>query len=58
MIRVISNVDNEKIVEKYLKRWEIERLFKSGKQEYNLEKIGTQKIQKIDNLVALVQLCL
>lgn len=57
-IRVISNVDDEKVVEKYLKRWEIERIFKSGKQEFNFEKIWTKKIQKTDNLVAMVQLCL
>lgn len=57
-IRVISNVNDEKVIERYLKRWEIERIFKSGKQEYNFEKIGTQSIQKIDNLVALLQLCL
>jgi len=57
-IRVISNVDDEKVVEKYLKRWEIERIFKSGKQEFNFEKIWTKKLQKTDNLVAMVQLCL
>jgi hypothetical protein len=27
-IRVISNVNNEKTVDKYLERWEIERIFK------------------------------
>ena len=57
-IRVISNIDDEKVVEKYLKRWEIERIFKSGKQEFNFEKIWTKNIQKTDNLVAMVQLCL
>lgn len=57
-IKVISNVNNSEAVEKYLERWEIERIFKTIKQEYNFEKIGTQNIQKIDNLVALVQLCM
>ena len=57
-IKVISNVDDPKSIEKYLKRWEIERTFKTIKQEYNFEKIGTQALQKIDNLVALVQLCM
>ena len=41
---------------KYLKRWEIERIFKTLKQEYNFEKIWTMKIEKTDNLVALIQL--
>ena len=57
-IKVISNVDDSESVEKYLKRWEIERIFKTIKQEYDFEKIGTQSLQKIDNLVALVQLCM
>ena len=57
-IRVISNVDNEKNIERYLKRWEIERIFKTWKQEFDFEKVGTQSIQKTENLVYLVQLCL
>jgi len=57
-IRVISNVFDEKNIEKYLKRWEIERIFKTWKQEFDFEKIWTQNIQKTDNLVYLVQLCL
>jgi len=57
-IRVISNVNNEKNIERYLKRWEIERIFKTWKQEFNFEKVGTQSIQKTENLVYLVQLSL
>ncbi len=57
-VRVISNVNDEKNIERYLKRWEIERIFKTWKQEFNFEKIWTQAIQKTDNLVSLVQLCL
>ena len=57
-IRVLSNEKNPKIVEQYLKRWEVERIFRSGKQEFDLEKIGTMSKQKIDNLIAMVQLCL
>ena len=41
---------------KYLKRWDIERIFKTIKQEYNFEKIWTMTIQKTDNLVSLIQL--
>ena len=55
-IRVISNINDENNILKYLKRWEIERIFKTLKQEYNFEKIWTMKIQKTDNLVALIQL--
>lgn len=57
-IRVLSNEDNPDIVRQYLKRWEIERIFKSGKQEYDFEKIGVQSKQKIDILIATVQLCI
>jgi hypothetical protein len=57
-LRVISNVNDEKNIERYLKRWEIERIFKTWKQEFDFEKIWTQAIQKTDNLVSLVQLCL
>lgn len=57
-IRVISNVDDDKNIERYLKRWEIERIFKTWKQEFNFEKIWTQSVQKTENLVYLVQLCL
>jgi hypothetical protein len=55
-IRVISNKNCEDNILKYLKRWDIERIFKTMKQEYNFEKIGTMTIKKTDNLVALVQL--
>ena len=57
-IRVISNVDDAGNVERYLKRWEIERIFKTWKQEFNFEKVGTTSVQKTENLVYLVQLCL
>ena len=57
-IRVISNINDEKNIKRYLKRWEIERIFKTWKQEFDFEKIGTKAIQKTDNLVALVQLSL
>ncbi len=55
-IRVISNINDENNILKYLKRWEIERIFKTIKQEYNFEKIWTMKIEKTDNLVSLIQL--
>jgi len=57
-IRIISNVSDENNIERYLKRWEIERIFKTWKQEFNFEKVWTQSIQKTENLVYLVQLCL
>ena len=57
-VRVISNVYDEKNIERYLKRWEIERIFKTWKQEFDFEKIWTKAVQKTDNLVYLVQLCL
>lgn len=57
-IRIISNVNNESNIERYLERWEIERIFKTGKQEFDFEKVWTKSIQKTENLVYLVQLCL
>jgi hypothetical protein len=57
-IRVISNINNEDNIERYLKRWEIERIFKTWKQEFDFEKVWTKSIQKTENLVYLVQLCL
>jgi hypothetical protein len=57
-IRVLSNECGPNIVERYLERWEIERVFKSGKQEFDLERIGTKSKRKVDNLIATVQLCL
>lgn len=57
-IRIISNIYDKNLVERYLKRWEIERIFKSEKQEFDLEKIGTTKITRTDNLIYMVQLCM
>ena len=57
-IRVISNVNDNKNIEKYLERWEIERIFKTWKQEFDFEKVWTKSVQKTENLVYLVQLCL
>ena len=57
-IRVLSSESDTGTVLQYLKRWEIERIFKSGKQELELESIGTKSKHKIDHLIALVQLSL
>ncbi len=54
-MRVLSN--SEKInVKEYKKRWEIETIFKSMKQEFKLEKIQAQNLQVFRNIVAIVQL--
>lgn len=57
-IRVISNINDEDNIERYLKRWEIERIFKTWKQEFDFERVWTKSIQKTENLVYLIQLCL
>jgi hypothetical protein len=57
-IRIISNINDENNIERYLKRWEIERIFKTWKQEFDFEKIWTKSVQKTENLVYIVQLCL
>jgi hypothetical protein len=55
---VLSNEGDPSVVTQYLKRWEIERIFKSGKQEFQFEKIGTKSKHKIDHLIAMIQLSL
>lgn len=57
-LRVLSSERDKQTVMQYLKRWEIERIFKTSKQELEFEKIGTQSKHKIDHLIALVQLSL
>lgn len=57
-IRVLSSESDTGTVLQYLKRWEIERIFKTGKQELELESIGTKSKYKIDHLIVLVQLSL
>ena len=57
-IRIISNKNDKTVILKYLERWEIERIFKSEKQEFNLEKVWTKDLQSTENLVYFVQLCM
>ena len=57
-IKIISNKNDKTVILKYLERWEIERIFKSEKQEFNLEKVWTKDLQSTENLVYFVQLCM
>lgn len=40
----------------YFKRWEIEQVFKTMKQEFNLEKVRVLSLRILDNTVAIIQL--
>ena len=53
-MRILSN-SKEVNVSEYSKRWEIESIFKTMKQEFELEKIQTSSLIVFKNLVASIQ---
>jgi hypothetical protein len=58
-IRVLTNVvvtNAKDIIETYLVRWDVENLFKQMKRKYDLEAIRLLSLQKIKNMIALIQL--
>lgn len=58
-IRLISwlkdEYPGEQIVDMYLQRWGIEKIFKRAKQKFKLEKIRVLNHQKFVNLICLIQ---
>ncbi|MDD2871978.1 MAG: transposase [Candidatus Gracilibacteria bacterium] len=54
-MRIYSNT-NDRNVEEYKKRWEIECIFKTMKQEYEMEKIQAGSLQVLQNMVATIQM--
>jgi len=54
-IRILSNSKNTN-TEEYKKRWEIETIFKTMKQEFKMEKIQASSLQVLNNIVAIIQL--
>lgn len=54
-IRILSNSKNTD-TEEYKKRWEIETIFKTMKQEFEMEKIQAWSLQVLNNIVAIIQL--
>ena len=54
-IRILSNSENTN-TEEYKKRWEIETIFKTMKQEFKMEKIQASNLQVLNNIVAIIQL--
>ncbi len=58
-IRLLSWLKDEyssgRIVNMYLQRWGIEKIFKRAKQKFNLEKIRVLNHQKFVNLICLIQ---
>jgi hypothetical protein len=54
-MRMYANSD-DRDVEEYKKRWEIECIFKTMKQEYQMEKIQVQSLQVLQNIVATIQM--
>ena len=55
-MRVITNTDNPQACRTYFKRWEIEQVFKTMKQEFGMEEIRTQSLAMLDNVIATIQL--
>ena len=56
-MRILSNSKEIRISE-YSKRWEIESIFKTMKQEFELEKIQTSSLIVLKNIVASIQLAM
>lgn len=54
-MRIYSNTDNRDVWE-YKKRWEIENIFKTMKQEYKMESIQAGSLQVLNNIVATIQM--
>lgn len=54
-MRIYADTDDRN-VEEYKKRWEIECIFKTMKQEYQMEKIQVQSLQVLQNIVATIQM--
>lgn len=57
-LRVLTNTSYSNAIEVYFNRWEIERVFKTIKQEFQLEKIGVMKLSVFKNIVAFIQLAM
>ena len=55
-MRVISDKADPDMCKTYFKRWEIEQVFKTMKQEFDLEKIRVLSLRVLENTVAIVQL--
>jgi hypothetical protein len=54
-IRILSNSRNVD-TEEYKNRWEIETIFKTMKQEYEMEKIQAWNLQILNNIVSIIML--
>ena len=55
-MRVITNIADPHASSTYFRRWEIERIFKTMKQEFEMESIRAQSLAILDNTVATIQL--
>jgi len=56
-MRILSN-SKEINISEYSKRWEIESIFKTMKQEFELEKIQTSSLIVLKNIVACICLAM
>ena len=57
-MRVLSKRKDRNAHITYFKRWEIEQVFKTMKQEFDLEKVRVQTLTILDNTVAIIQLAI
>jgi hypothetical protein len=56
LVRGVEVKKAEKIVETYLRRWDIENLYQQMKRKFGLEEMRLLSLTKVRNLLALIQL--
>jgi len=56
LVRGVKVEKAEEIIETYLRRWDIENIYKQMKSKFGLEEIRLLSLKKIKNLIALIQL--
>lgn len=56
LMRTMTNIPEIESNIIYFKRWEIEQIFKTMKQEFQMEKIRVQSLKILDNTIAIIQL--
>lgn len=55
-LRTLTNIERIDSNVIYFKRWEIEQVFKTMKQEFQMEKIRAQSLRILENTIAIIQL--
>jgi hypothetical protein len=56
LVRGVKVKKAEEIIETYLRRWDIENIYKQMKEKFGLEEIRLLSLKKVKSLLALIQL--